>query len=306
MGRYFARRFLLSLPVLVGVTAVTFSLMYLIPGDPAVLLAGPTANADEINALRSRLGLDRPPIPRYLDYMARLVKLDFGTSLRTKEPVAFEIMVRLPNTLLLAGVAIALAAFFGLAMGILASSRHLSAIDSLTMIVSLLGVSMPVFWLGLLLILVFAEYLQWFPVAGRGDWRFLVLPSITLAARALGEIARMSRADMLEILREDFIRTAHAKGLGERKILIKHALRNAAIPTVTVVGLRFGTLLSGAVITETIFAWPGIGRLMVDAISVRDFPVIQGTILVTAVVFILINLLVDLTYALLDPRIRYR
>lgn len=306
MGRYFARRFLLSLPVLVGVTAVTFSLMYLIPGDPAVLLAGPTANADEINALRSRLGLDRPPIARYLDYMARLVKLDFGTSLRTKEPVAFEIMVRLPNTLLLAGVAIALAAFFGLAMGILASSRHLSAIDSLTMIVSLLGVSMPVFWLGLLLILVFAEYLQWFPVAGRGDWRFLVLPSITLAARALGEIARMSRADMLEILREDFIRTAHAKGLGERKILVKHALRNAAIPTVTVVGLRFGTLLSGAVITETIFAWPGIGRLMVDAISVRDFPVIQGTILVTAVVFILINLLVDLTYALLDPRIRYQ
>ena len=306
MGRYFARRFLLSLPVLVGVTVVTFSLMYLIPGDPAVLLAGPTANLDEITALRSRLGLDRPPVFRYLDYMARLVRFDFGTSLRTKEPVAFEIKARLPNTLLLASIAITLAALFGVAMGILAASRHLSSVDSLTMVFSLLGVSMPGFWLGLLLILVFAEYLQWFPVAGRGDWRFLVLPSITLAARALGEIARMSRADMLEILREDFIRTAHAKGLGERKILVKHALRNAAIPTVTVVGLRFGTLLSGAVLTETIFAWPGVGRLMVDAISVRDFPVIQGTILVTAVVFILINLLVDLTYAWLDPRIRYQ
>ncbi|MGQ0570853.1 MAG: ABC transporter permease [Armatimonadota bacterium] len=306
MGRYFARRFLLSLPVLVGVTVVTFSLMYLIPGDPAVLLAGPTANLDEITALRSRLGLDRPPVFRYLDYMARLVRFDFGTSLRTKEPVAFEIKARLPNTLLLASIAITLAALFGVAMGILAASRHLSSIDSLTMVFSLLGVSMPSFWLGLLLILVFAEYLQWFPVAGRGDWRFLVLPSITLAARALGEIARMSRADMLEILREDFIRTAHAKGLGELKVLVKHALRNAAIPTVTVVGLRFGTLLSGAVLTETIFAWPGVGRLMVDAISVRDFPVIQGTILVTAVVFILINLLVDLTYAWLDPRIRYQ
>ena len=306
MGRYFARRFLLSLPVLVGVTVVTFSLMYLIPGDPAVLLAGPTANLDEITALRSRLGLDRPPVFRYLDYMARLVRFDFGTSLRTKEPVAFEIKARLPNTLLLASIAITLAALFGVAMGILAASRHLSSVDSLTMVFSLLGVSMPGFWLGLLLILVFAEYLQWFPVAGRGDWRFLVLPSITLAARALGEIARMSRADMLEILHEDFIRTAHAKGLGERKILVKHALRNAAIPTVTVVGLRFGTLLSGAVLTETIFAWPGVGRLMVDAISVRDFPVIQGTILVTAVVFILINLLVDLTYAWLDPRIKYQ
>lgn len=306
MGRYFAQRFLLSLPVLVGVTVVTFSLMYLIPGDPAVLLAGPTANLDEITALRSRLGLDRPPVFRYLDYMGRLIRFDFGTSLRTKEPVAFEIKARLPNTLLLASIAITMAALFGVTMGILAASRHLSSIDSLTMVFSLLGVSMPGFWLGLLLILVFAEYLQWFPVAGRGDWRFLVLPSITLAARALGEIARMSRADMLEILREDFIRTAHAKGLGERKILVKHALRNAAIPTVTVVGLRFGTLLSGAVLTETIFAWPGVGRLMVDAISVRDFPVIQGTILVTAVVFILINLLVDLAYAWLDPRIRYQ
>lgn len=306
MGRYFAQRFLLSLPVLVGVTVVTFSLMYLIPGDPAVLLAGPTANLDEITALRSRLGLDRSPVFRYLDYMGRLIRFDFGTSLRTKEPVAFEIKARLPNTLLLASIAITMAALFGVAMGILAASRHLSSIDTLTMVFSLLGVSMPGFWLGLLLILVFAEYLQWFPVAGRGDWRFLVLPSITLAARALGEIARMSRADMLEILREDFIRTAHAKGLGERKILVKHALRNAAIPTVTVVGLRFGTLLSGAVLTETIFAWPGVGRLMVDAISVRDFPVIQGTILVTAVVFILINLLVDLAYAWLDPRIRYQ
>ena len=289
-----------------GVTLVTFSLMYLIPGDAAELLAGPEAGQVEIEALRSRLGLDRPAPVRYLDYVARLLRFDLGTSLRTKEPAAREIMARLPNTLLLAGAAIVLAATCGMLLGIIAAIKHQSLIDNGVMLLSLLGVSTPAYWLGLMLMLVFAVHLRWLPAAGIGNWRYLVLPALTLAARATGEIARMTRADMLEVLHEDYVRTARAKGLRERSVILVHALRNALVPTVTVIGLRFGGLLGGAVLAETIFAWPGVGRLVVDSILARDFPMAQGAILMIALNFLVVNLLVDLTYAFLDPRIRYR
>lgn len=306
MTLYVLRRILLLPVALFGVTLVTFSLMYLIPGDAAELLAGPEAGQVEIEALRSRLGLDRPAPVRYLDYVARLLRFDLGTSLRTKEPAAREIMARLPNTLLLAGAAIVLAATCGMLLGIIAAIKHQSLIDNGVMLLSLLGVSTPAYWLGLMLMLVFAVQLRWLPAAGIGNWRYLVLPALTLAARATGEIARMTRADMLEVLHEDYVRTARAKGLRERSVILVHALRNALVPTVTVIGLRFGGLLGGAVLAETIFAWPGVGRLVVDSILARDFPMAQGAILMIALNFLVVNLLVDLTYAFLDPRIRYR
>lgn len=291
--------------VIVGVTTITFSLMYLIPGDPAALLAGPYATQDEIQALRVRLGLDRPVIVRYLDYIKDLGRFDFGTSLRTRRPVIHEIMLRLPNTFIITGIAILLATIFGLFAGILSAVKHLSIVDNVIMFIALLGVSTPSFWLGLLLMLLFAVQLGWLPAAGKGSWRHLVMPTLTLAARATGEIARMSRSDVLEVLGEDYVTSARAKGLSEHVVVLKHVLKNALVPTVTIVGLRFGMLLAGAVLTETIFAWPGVGRLLVDAIKTRDFPIVQGCIVVTSLSFVLVNLVVDLIYMLLDPRIRY-
>ena len=305
MAHYVVRRLLVLPVVLLGITLLTFSLMYLIPGDPAALLAGPQATQADIEALRAQLGLDRPAPVRYLDYLWDILHLDLGTSIRTKEPVLQEIMTRLPNTLLLAGIAICLAAVLGVVMGTIAATRHLSLVDNLVMLISLLGVSMPVYWLGLMLMLVFAVQLGWLPAAGKGDWRHLILPSLALAARATGEIARMNRADMLEVLHDDYVRTARAKGLAERVVITVHVLKNALVPTITVIGLRFGGLLGGAVLTETIFNWPGVGRLVVSGIMARDFPIVQGTILVIATNFVLVNLAVDLSYAFLDPRIRY-
>jgi len=291
--------------VIVGVITITFTLMYLIPGDPAVLLAGPYASQDEIEALRVRLGLDRPVIVMYLEYIRDLGRLNFGTSLRTRRPVIHEIMLRLPNTFTIAGLAILLATIFGLFAGILSAVKHLSVVDNVIMLIALLGVSTPSFWLGLLLMLLFAVQLGWLPVAGKGSWRNLVMPTLTLAARATGEIARMSRSDVLEVLHEDYITTARAKGLPELAVVLKHVLKNALVPTVTIIGLRFGMLLSGAVLTETIFAWPGVGRLLVGAIKARDFPMVQGCIIVISLSFILVNLVVDFIYMLLDPHIRY-
>lgn len=305
MARYVARRLLVLPVVLLGITLLTFSLMYLIPGDPAALLAGPQATQADIEAFRAQLGLDRPATMRYLDYLWKLLHLDLGTSIRTKEPVLQEILTRLPNTLLLAGIAILFSALFGILLGTVAAVKHLSLLDNLVMLVSLLGVSMPVYWLGLMLMLLFAIELDWLPAAGKGDWHHVILPSLTLAARATGEIARMNRADMLEVLHDDYVRTARAKGLSERVVILVHALKNALVPTVTVIGLRFGGLLGGAVLTETIFNWPGVGRLVVSGIMARDFPIVQGAILVIATNFVLVNLIVDLVYAMLDPRIRY-
>jgi len=305
MFTFIARR-VASLPVvIVGVTTITFALMYLIPGDPAVLLAGPYATQDEIEALRVRLGLDRPAIVRYFDYIKDLGRLDLGTSLRTRRPVMHEIMLRLPNTFTLAGIAILLATILGLFAGILSAVKHLSVVDNVIMFIALLGVSTPSYWLALLLILLFSVKLGWLPVGGKGNWQHFVMPTLTLAARVTGEIARMSRSDMLEVLHDDYITTARAKGLSERVVVLKHALKNALVPTVTVIGLRFGMLLAGAVLTETIFAWPGVGRLLIDAIKTRDFPLVQGCIVVISLSFVLVNLVVDFIYMLLDPRIRY-
>lgn len=305
VARYVMRRVILLPVILLGLTLITFSLMYIIPGDPAELIAGPQATLEDIEVLREELGLNRPPVVRYLDYLWDILHLDLGTSTSTKEPVIREIATRLPNTLALAGIAMLVAILGGVATGMIAALYHQKWIDNIVMLVSLVGVSMPVYWLGLMLMLVFAVQLNWLPAAGRGDWRYMVLPALTLAARATGEISRMCRADMLEVLQEDYLRTARAKGLSERVIIGVHALKNALVPTVTIIGLRFGGLLGGAVLAETIFNWPGVGRLMVNGIMTRDFPVVQGCILVIALNFVLVNLAVDMAYAVLDPRIRY-
>ena len=280
-------------------------MLRMLPGDPAQVLAGQMATPEEIENIRQQLGLDRPIYEQYATYLSRLVRFDLGRSARTQNPVTQEIWARLPNTLLLAVVAITLACLFGIPAGIISAVRPYSWIDYLVTTSALFGMSMPVFWLGLMLVVVFSVILKWLPAGGTGSWQNVVLPSITLAAFVVAFIARMTRSTMLETLSQDFTTTARSKGLQERVVVIKHAFKNAMIPIITVVGLQFGLLLGGAVLTETVFAWPGLGRLIVDSILARDYPVIQGAILIFGLLYIMVNLFVDLIYALVDPRIRY-
>ena len=280
-------------------------MLRMLPGDPAQVLAGQMATPEEIENIRQQLGLDRPIYEQYATYLSRLVRFDLGRSARTQNPVTQEIWARLPNTLLLAVVAITLACLFGIPAGIISAVRPYSWIDYLVTTSALFGMSMPVFWLGLMLVVVFSVILKWRPAGGTGSWQNVVLPSITLAAFVVAFIARMTRSTMLETLSQDFTTTARSKGLQERVVVIKHAFKNAMIPIITVVGLQFGLLLGGAVLTETVFAWPGLGRLIVDSILARDYPVIQGSILIFGLLYIMVNLVVDLIYALVDPRIRY-
>jgi peptide/nickel transport system permease protein len=277
----------------------------MLPGDPAQVLAGQMATPEEIENIRHQLGLDRPIYEQYAAYLSRLARLDLGRSARTQNPVLDEIWARLPNTLLLAVVAIGLACILGIPAGIISAVRPYSWIDYVVTISALFGMSMPVFWLGLMLVVVFSIILKWLPAGGTGSWQHVVLPSITLAAFVVAFIARMTRSTMIETLSQDFTTTARSKGLQERVVVIKHALKNAMIPIITVVGLQFGLLLGGAVLTETVFAWPGLGRLIVDSILARDYPVIQGAILMFGLLYIMVNLVVDMIYALVDPRIRY-
>lgn len=313
MTTYILRRLLFAIPVLIGASFLVFVSIRMVPGDPAIAIAGELATPELREQVRRDLRLDDPILIQYGVYLERTLRGDMGQSVRTRLPVWDEIMIRLPRTMQLAILSLILAAAIGIPIGVLSATRANSWVDGGSMIFALLGVSMPVFWLGLMLIVLFAVTLpRWLgldapilPPTGTGTWQHYIMPVITLAANSMAIQARMTRACMLEVLRTDYIRTARAKGLAEWKVIYKHALRNALVPIVTIIGLQFGTLLGGAVLTETVFAWPGIGRLLIDAISFRDYPVIQGTVLFIAVGFVLVNLLVDVLYAYLDPRIRY-
>ncbi|MBI3458211.1 MAG: ABC transporter permease [Candidatus Rokubacteria bacterium] len=303
--RYLAQRFVASVVTLLGVSLIVFLMVRLLPGDPARVIAGLLASEEDVAHIRAELGLDRPLYVQYGIFLARLARADLGRSARTSEPVIQELKPRLQATLELAVASAGLAAVFGILAGALAATRPYSPFDYLLSLTALLGVSMPVYWLGLMLIIVFAVHLHWLPAAGAETPASLILPSLTLASFSVALIARMTRSSMLEVLGQDYVRTARAKGLGETLVVARHALKNAFIPIITVVGLQFGTLLGGAVLTESVFGWPGMGLLLVESIFSRDYAVVQGIVLVFSSLFILTNLLVDLLYAVIDPRIHY-
>lgn len=305
MLQYTLRRILTAFPSVLGVMIIVFAMVRLAPGDPAQNLAGEFADAQTIEMIRERFGLNEPQHVQFYRFVTGVLQGDLGTSTRTYRPVTADLATYFPNTIELALGAIVVALVFGIPAGILAALRPNSPFDLTVMIGALIGVSMPVFWFGLLAILIFSVQLGWFPVAGRGTPIHLLLPAITLGLSSMAIIARMTRSSMLEVLNQDYIRTARAKGLYGSGVVLKHALRNALVPVVTVVGLQFGALLAGAVITETVFSWPGIGRLLVDSIRARDYPVVQGAVLLIAVSFIFVNLVVDLVYGFIDPRIRF-
>lgn len=307
MTSYIIRRFFMVIPILLGVATIVFALMFIVPGDPARLLMGQHGDEKTLATIRHELGLDRPMYVQYGKFIARLARGDFGVSYRQRRPVAEIIRERFPATAKLAVASMVIAVIFGMAAGIIAAVYRNTVLDWLVMIFSLTGISMPVFWLGMMLILVFAAGLGWLPVGGygrSGDLRHIILPALSLAAVSVGYIARMTRSSMLEVIGKDYIRTARAKGLTNSAVILRHALRNAFIPVITIIGINFASLLGGAVATETVFAWPGLGRATVDAIRVRDLPVVEGCVMFLAFVFVIANLLVDLSYAWLDPRIR--
>jgi peptide/nickel transport system permease protein len=308
MIQYAVKRLLLMVPVLLGVTLLVFLIFHLTPGDPVQAVLGDAAHGaspEALAALRHQLGLDRPWYVQYGDFLARAVRGDLGRSFRGDRPVVTEVMSRFPVTFQLTVASLSLAALLGIPAGVVAALKKHTWVDSAVMLVSLLGVSLPSFWFGILLMHTFALKLRLLPPSGSESWKHLILPSVTIALSSVAFIARMTRSALLEHLREDYVRTARAKGLSERVVILKHALRNAFIPVLTTLGLQFGNLLGGAVVTESIFSLPGVGRLTVDAIKGRDLPMIQGAVLWIALVFSLVNLLVDLGYAALDPRIRY-
>jgi peptide/nickel transport system permease protein/oligopeptide transport system permease protein len=305
MLQYVIKRLFSIIPVLIGISLLLFLMLRMLPGDPAQVLAGEMATPEEVEIIRHQLGLDRPIYTQYAFFLSRLSRFDLGRSARTQNPVTEEIWARLPNTMLLAIVAITLACLIGIPAGIISALRPYSLLDYTITVTALFGISMPVFWLGLMLVVVFAVWLHWLPAGGIGTWKHVILPSFTLASFVVAFIARMTRSTMLEVLSQDYTTTARSKGLKEKVVVVKHAFRNALIPIITVVGLQFGMLLGGAVLTETVFAWPGLGRLIVDSIRARDYPMIQGAILVFGLLYILVNLAVDIIYAYVDPRIRY-
>jgi peptide/nickel transport system permease protein len=313
--RYVVRRLLLLAPVLLGVSVIIFMVLHLAPGDPAEIMLGSQATQADLERLRAELGLTQPLYVQYVHWVGLVARGDLGRSIWMKRPVLNEVLGRFKATLVLTGAALVLSTAAGLALGIASAIRPNSLLDRLSAVASLFGASMPVFWLGIVLMVVFALWLGWLPASGMfapyggGDLRdllvHLALPAVTLAAASVTIIARLTRSTMLETLGQDYIRTARAKGVVERAVVLRHGLKNALIPIVTVVGVQAGYLLGGAVLTETVFAWPGVGTLMVQGILARDFPLVQGCVLVVALSFVLINLAVDLLYAWLDPRIRY-
>lgn len=305
MFQYAIRRLLIAVPSILGVLIIVFAMVRLAPGDPAIMLAGELADEATIERIRERFGLNQPMHVQFGRFIGGVVTGDLGRSTRTNRLVTEDIFDYFPNTLELALAAIIVALVVGIGLGVASALKPNTWVDALAMILALIGVSMPVFWFGLLAILFFSVELGWFPVAGRGTFAHLVLPAITLGVSSTGVIARMTRSAMLEVLNQDFVRTARAKGLPGRSIVFKHALRNALIPVITIGGLEFGSLMAGAVITETVFTWPGIGRLLVQSILARDYPVVQGAVLMIALSFIIINILVDLVYGMIDPRIRF-
>lgn len=305
MLRFLLRRLLLTIPVLVGVATLVFSLIHLIPGDPVQAMLGESASPQDVAELRERLGLNRPLLVQYGSFLKGIATGDLGTSLRTNQKVSTAIGERLPATFELALAAMFVATLIAIPLGIVAAARAGTSIDHAATTVALIGISMPTFWLGPLLAIIFSVSLGWFPVSGRGTLAHLVLPAITLGAPLAAVLARMTRASLLEELRELYVLAARARGVSRARAVLKHAFRNSLVPIVTVLGLQFGAVLTGAVITETIFAWPGVGRLLIQSISTRDYPAVQGCILLIAVTYVSMNLLVDLAYGFLDPRIRY-
>jgi peptide/nickel transport system permease protein len=333
MASYLLRRLALTIPILLGVSLLVFLMLHSAGGDPAQTILGARADPESIAELRRELGLDRPLLVQYLAFLAGAVRGDFGRSYRSNTPVVAEIAARFPATIELAVAAMVIAVVAGVVFGTLAAVRRHSILDYVSSTVVLLGVSLPTFWLGLILIIIFGLWLRWLPISGRvdprlgadpslpfltlasllhGNWgvakdalRHLILPALTLAAWPAAIVARMTRASLIESLGQDYVRTARGKGLPEQLIVVSHAARNALLPVLTVVGLEFGTLLGGAVVTETIFSWPGLGQLTVTAIGARDYQIVQGVVVLLGAVFVLLNLLVDVLYAVLDPRIRY-
>lgn len=305
MIKFIVKRLLALIPVLIGVTLLVFFILDLAPGDPAKTILGETASPEAIEQLREEMGLDDPFFIRYGRYMWDLLHGDLGTSYKTKDPVNEEVWARLPNTVKLALSSTVVAIVLALPLGVIAAIKQNTLFDGVSMFISLLGVSMPVFWMGLLLILLFSVRLGWFPVSGADQGiRSLILPSFALGFMHMAAIARTTRSSMLETIRQDYIRTVRAKGLPEKNVITDHALRNALIPTTTVIGLQIGAMLGGSVLTESVFAWPGIGRYMIQSIQGRDIPSVMGCIIIFAIGFAMINLLVDLIYGFIDPRIK--
>jgi ABC-type dipeptide/oligopeptide/nickel transport system permease component len=333
MKWYIIKRLLQIIPVVLGVTLIAFSLIHLAPGDPVRTMLGQHATQQEIDDIRAKYGLDQPLYVQYFIWLSHVLQGDLGRSILSHEQVTTEIASRFPNTIELAIAAMIFAILIGVVAGIISATKQYSVADYTVMGIALFGISMPVFWLGIMLMMIFGVFLGWLPIGGRIDLllpftritgfmvidsiitgngtalisvlRHLILPAIALGTIPMAIIARTTRSSMLEILRQDFIRTERAKGLSERKVIYKHAIRNAMVPVVTVIGLNFGLLLSGAILTETVFSWPGVGRLVVDSVYARDYPLVIGCILVFALVFVIVNLITDLLYTYIDPRIRY-
>jgi ABC-type dipeptide/oligopeptide/nickel transport system permease component len=305
MTAFIARRLLLAIPTLFGVLVVAFLLLYVAPGDPVQAMVGERADEETIARLREQLRLDDPLPTRFGHYVGNVLRGDLGNSYITNRPIAQDIRERFPKTLQLAGTAMLLAATLGISLGVLSARRPGGWVDRFSLGLAYLGISFPVYWVGLLLILLFAVTLRWLPPSGYGSMRFLILPALTLGMRSIAFLARMTRSAMLEALSADYIRTARAKGASESRVTAIHALRNAMIPVITVLGLDFGAYLTGSILTETVFSWPGIGRYVVNAIARRDLPAIQGTVLFLSAVFVIVNLLTDLAYAKADPRVSY-
>ncbi len=302
--RFLARRLLLAIPVLLGAATIVFALVHLIPGDPVQAMLGDAASPESVAELRGRLGLDRPLPVQYAAFLSGAARGDLGVSLRTNERVTAAIAARLPATVELALAAMLVAVAIAIPAGVMAAVKAGTGIDHAATTLALVGISMPNFWLGPLLAIVFSVGLGWLPVSGRGTLAHLVLPAVTLGAPLAAVLARMTRASLIEELRELYVTAARARGLSTARVVLKHALRNSLIPIVTVLGLQVGAVLTGAVITETIFAWPGVGRLLIQSIGFRDYPLVQGCILLIAVTYVSVNLLTDMAYAYLDPRIR--
>ena len=312
MSRYVVHRLLFAIPVLLGATFIAFCLVVIAPGDPARLMAGRDSSPEDVERIRRQMGLDKPFYVQYVRFLSRLGQGDLGRSMRLPTSVGEEIRVRFVATLELAAAAMLVATTIGVGLGVISAVRRYSWIDDCVMIVAVAGISIPSFWLGLLLILFFSLYLGWLPPSGRAGGlatfdglRSLALPVMTLAVAPVAYVTRLTRSAMLEILGQDYMRTARAKGSPERTVLLKHGLRNAALPVLTFVGMEFGYLLGGIVVVETVFSWPGLGRATAMAVFARDYPLVQGAVLTLATIFILINLTVDVLYATLDPRIRY-
>ena len=305
MVKYIIRRLIAMIPVVIGITFLVFMIMQLAPGDPVRMILGDSAEPEAIEAMREEMGLNDPVLVQYGRYMVNLLHGDMGTSYTNQRPVAHEVFSRVPATFELALVSAVVSILIAIPLGVVAAVKQNTLFDNLSMVLSLVGISMPAFWLALMLMLVFSLRLGWFPVQGNSDgWRSFVLPSIAIGFMNMAAIARTTRSSMLETIRQDYIRTTRSKGISEGEVIMHHAFGNALIPTITVVGVQLGGLLGGAVLTETVFAWPGLGRLMVQAVNGRDVPVVMGCIVILSIGFSIVNLIVDLAYGFIDPRVR--